>query len=34
MAEDLRRVIDAWDELPIHIKNAIISLVGGEANNT
>lgn len=30
MAEDLRRVIDAWASLPAHIKNAIISLVAGE----
>ena len=34
MAEDLRRVVDAWDELPAHIRNAIISLVAGEANRS
>lgn len=32
MAEDLRRVIDTWGNLPMHIKNAIMSLVAGEGN--
>lgn len=34
IADDLRRVIDAWGELPAQIKNAIISLVTGEGNRS